>query len=178
MLVSYIRTAGGYCSVIGTTNNHNTLHLRAGTPGHLVSIKPGLPRTASCGDSALSSDGDLFRLTVNCGPGLMALGGTLYYKKEYLDVVGPHARLTVSRGADASHIVLRWTARDPTPGSGVAYAHIEVKSGATGWRVLAGSTRTHSITYAVQRHRSYKFRLRVRDRVNNWGPWIAAGARA
>ncbi|HEX6509201.1 MAG TPA: hypothetical protein VF221_16355 [Chloroflexota bacterium] len=177
ILVSYIRTAGGYCTVIGTTNNYNTLHLMTGTPGHLVSINPGLPHAASCGDSTLSSDGDLFRLTANCGTGLMALSGNLYYKKEFLDVVGPNAKLAVSRRAGAGKALLQWTARDPTPGSGVAYFQVEVRSGSGRWQVAAGATRGHSLTYSVQRNHSYTFRLRARDRVNNWGRWVTVAFR-
>jgi hypothetical protein len=103
------------------------------------------------------------------------MSGNLYYKKEFLDVVGPKSRLTVSRGA--GRVLLQWTARDPTPGSGVAYAQIEVRSGTSRWAVVANATRSHSLTYTVQRGRSYAFRLRARDRVNNWGPWVAAGVR-
>lgn len=177
VLVGYIRAFSGYCTIIETTNDYNTAHLVTGTPARLVAISPGLPRTASCGDTALSSDGDLFRLVADCELGAQKEYGRLYYKKEFLDVVGPKSHLAAPRRLTAGRVLLHWTARDPTPGSGIGYFQLRVRTGTGPWRLVARATRARSLTYPVLARHTYTFRLRARDRVNNWGPWVSAGVR-
>lgn len=177
VLVAYVRAYAGYCTVISTSNNYNRAYLMAGTATRLTSIATGLPKDASCGDTALSTDGDIFRLTVNCGIGTGKLSGILFYKKEFLDVVGPKASLRVSRPISAGKVRLQWSAYDPTPGSGIGYYQLEVRGGTAAWKMVARSTRARSITYLTQRGHKYTFRLRARDRVNNWGKWVSIGVR-
>ena len=175
VLVAYVRAYAGFCTVISTVNNYNRLYLMAGTATRLTSIATGLPKDASCGDTALSTDGDIFRLTANCGLGLGKQSGILFYKKEFLDVVGPKASLRVSGPRSAGSVHLQWSAYDPTPGSGIGYYQLEVRSGSVVWRVVARSTRARTGTYPTQRGHKYTFRLRARDRVNNWGKWVSLG---
>jgi hypothetical protein len=177
VLVAYVRAYSGYCTVISTTNNYHRLYLMAGTATHVRSISTGLPKDASCGDTALSTDGEIFRLVANCGLGLGKQSGILYYKKEFLDVVGPKVSLRLSRPQSAGKARLQWSAYDPTPGSGIGYYQLQVRTGTAVWRLVARSTRARSIAYPTQRGHTYTFRLRARDRVNNWGKWASIGVR-
>lgn len=174
VLVTYIRAYSGNCATISPTNDFNTFEIMQGTASHLSPVSPGLPRTASCGDSALSTDGDLFRLAAACGLGLGQQYGKLYFKKEFLDVVGPKARLRIVGRTGTGRVTLRWSAHDPTPGSGVASYQLQVRRGTGAWGLVASATHARTAVYQTQRGAHYTFRLRARDRVNNWGKWVSA----
>ncbi|HZS94986.1 MAG TPA: hypothetical protein VFA78_09330 [Chloroflexota bacterium] len=172
--VSYIRSFGGACHVVGTTNDFNTPQLRTGTPSHLTPITLDLPKNASCGDTSLSSDGDLFRVALSCGLGSQQLAGKLFYKREFLDVVGPKSHLLARK--TRSGIQLTWRAQDPTPGAGVAGFQLQVRASGGQWRALPAPAHSRSLLYHASSGRHFVFRVRARDRVNNWGPWITAAA--
>jgi hypothetical protein len=177
VLVSYVRAVGGYCSVVSGTNSRSTVHLIGGTPSHLVSIASGLPKTANCGDTGLSTDGELFRLVAGCNVVVGQPQGNLYYKREFLDVVGPKSRFAVPRHTAPGRVRLAWSAHDPPPGSGVGSYQLEVRSSGSPWRLVAGATQAHSVVYPTRKGIKYTFRLRARDRVNNWGRWVEIRAR-
>lgn len=153
----------------------STPYLFVGTPAHLAAVKADVGKV--CGDTALSNDGDLLRLVTSCG-GISANGdGNLFYQREFLDTIGPKAHLSARASGSAVH--LKWGAKDPTPGSGVAYYELQVRSGRARWHTVLARTHTTSLiyrhTHGAQR---YTFRLRARDRVDNWGAWVSARASA
>lgn len=173
--VSYVRGSDGYCHVVGTENPLNTPHLLVGTPGVLQPIALTRLPALSCGDTTLSSDGDLFRVGFTCGTDIQQLSGNLYYAPEFFDVVGPTTRLSVPATAAAPSVRLTWSAQDPTPGSGVAYYSVQVSDAGGPWTSVVAATRSTSLTYATaQAGHHYTFRVRARDKVNNWGPWSSA----
>lgn len=153
-------------------------HMLTGTPGHWVEAPLGLVGTLNvCETPALSSDSDLFRLTAGCHRGEGS--DDYYYKAEFLDVVGPTTRLRAPATATAPSIALSWSARNPTPGSGVSSYDLQVKRDNGAWQDLTpAGTRSTSYVYThATGGRSYTFRLRARDGVNNWGDWMSATTR-
>jgi hypothetical protein len=157
------------------------VHLLTGTPGHWVEA----PLTRGYGNAkaslALSSDGDLFRV-VYSNPVDNAGSDTtdVFYKPEFLDVVGPTTHLSLPATATAPAIRIRWSAQDPTPGSGVAHCVVQVRDGAGPWQDLTPQgTRSTFLVYAhLQSGHRYTFRVRAQDKVNNWGAWVSAGTHA
>ncbi len=153
-------------------------HLLTGTPGHWVEAQQGLVETLNVRETpALSSDGGLFRLATGCHPGEGV--DDYYYKAEFLDVVGPTARLRAPAAATAPSVALSWSAQDPTPGSGVSSYDPQVKRDNGAWQDLTPAG-TRSTSYAYTRAaggHSYTFRLRACDGVNNWGGWASATTR-
>lgn len=153
-----------------------------GTPGHWTAGAVAVPSRNNCSSPALSSDGDIFRLLVVCGgPGGNAnLHADLYYMPEFLDVVGPTVtRFVVPATAMPPSAMLRWGAQDLTPGSGVAYYELQVSDNGGPEQTVVAATRSRFLLYThlVSGHR-YTFRLRARDRVNNWGAWVLASTQA
>ncbi len=159
---------------------HDTLRVATGTPGNLTLARTTLAADANCDHPGLATDGDIFRLVADCG--YVAKANTfLYYQEEFLDVVGPTmTSLRVPATTTAPSVPLSWSAQDPTPGSGVAYYEVQVKEDGGAWRnVVRGVTRSRSFDYIKARAgHTYTFRVRARDRVNNWGGWISASTRA
>lgn len=153
-----------------------------GTPGHWSVGALEVPAGNNCTSPALSSDGDIFRLLVVCG----GAGGNanphadLYYTPEFLDVVGPTiTQFVVPATATPPSVTLRWSAQDPTPGSGVAYYELQVSDNGGPEQTVVAATRSRFLIYThlAAGHR-YTFRLRARDRVNNWGGWVSATTQA
>lgn len=99
----------------------------------------------------------------------------LFYLPEFLDVVGPMMlSLTVlETSTGVTHGPrLAWSAQDPTPGSGVAYYAVQVRDNNGPWQIVVPATRSVGLEYTrVQVGHRYTFRVRARDRVNNWGAW-------
>jgi hypothetical protein len=66
-------------------------------------------------------------------------------------------------------------AQDPTPGSGVAYAQVQVRVNGGAWQNVVAATQSHFVVYnGAQAGKTYTFRVRSRDKVNNWGAWVTA----
>jgi hypothetical protein len=157
------------------------VHLLTGTPGHWVEAPLTRGNDNAKASPALSSDGDLFRV-VYSNPVDNAGSATtnVFYKPEFLDVVGPTTHLSVPATVTAPSIRIRWSAQDPTPGSGVAHCVVQVRDGAGPWQDLTPQgTRSTFLVYAhLQSGHRYTFRVRARDKVNNWGAWVSAGTHA
>jgi len=160
---------------------HDTLRIETGAPGRLIRARTTLAADANCDHLGLSTDGDIFRLVADCGHAPGKTNTALYYQEEFLDVVGPTmTSLRVPATTTAPSVHLSWSAQDPTPGSGVAYYEAQVKEDGGAWQdVVPGGTRSRSLDYTKTRAgHTYTFRVRARDRVNNWGGWVSASARA
>ena len=160
---------------------YDTLRVETGTPGNLTPARTTLAADAECAHPALATDGDIFRLVADCGYAPGKTNTFLYNQEEFLDVVGPTmTSLRVPATTTAPSVHLSWSAQDPTPGSGVAYYEAQVKEDGGAWQdVVPGGTRSKSLDYTqVRASHTYTFRVRARDRVNNWGGWVSASARA
>jgi len=160
---------------------YDTLRMETGTPGSLTPARTTLAANAECDHPGLATDGDIFRLVADCGHAPSKVNTALYYQEEFLDVVGPTmTSLRVPATTTAPSVHLSWSAQDPTPGSGVAYYEVQVKEDGGAWQdVVPGGTRSKSLDYTQARAgHTYTFRVRARDRVNNWGGWVSASARA
>lgn len=155
---------------------YNVPHALTGTPGHWSEAALGLAPNTMCKTPTLSSDGDLFRLVVACHKGVEG-ADNLLYKPEFLDVVGPATTIgTLPAHATAPSITLSWSAQDRTPGSGVADYAVQVRENGGPWQVVVAATRSTSLIYThAQAGHTYTFRVRARDKVNNWGPWAVSG---
>lgn len=149
-------------------------HLLTGTPGHWTEAPLALAAASNCSGTALSSDGDIFRLVYGCHQGV-AGNDNLYYKPEFLDVVGPTTQLSVPATPTAPSLTITWSAQDPTPGSGVAAYEVQVREDNGPWQMAVTSTRSTSLVFtdAVAGH-DYTFQVRARDNVDNWGNWVSA----
>lgn len=159
------------------------IHVLTGLPGHFkesVPLEPPLP--SSCWSPVLSTDGDLFRVVQECsnvGPNTSGSGDNLYYTPEFLDVVGPTTHISGISSAGPGAIRVAWSAQDPTPGSGVAYAQVQVRVDGGAWQNVVTATQSHFIVYThAQAGHTYTFRVRSRDKVNNWGAWVTATLKA
>jgi len=160
---------------------HDTLRVATGTPGSLTRARTTLAADANCDHPGLATDGDIFRLVADCGYPPGKINTFLYGQQEFLDVVGPTmTSLRVPATTTAPSVPLSWSAHDPTPGSGVASYEVQVKEDGGAWRnVVRGGTRSRSFDYTKARAgHTYTFRVRARDRVNNWGRWVSARTRA
>ena len=160
---------------------YDTLRVETGTPGNLTPARTTLAADAECAHPALATDGDIFRLVADCGYAPGKTNTFLYNQEEFLDVVGPTmTSLRVPATTTAPSVHLSWSAQDPTPGSGVAYYEAQVKEDGGAWQdVVPGGTRSKSLDYTkVRAGHTYTFQVRARDRVNNWGGWVSASARA
>jgi len=160
---------------------YDTLRVATGTPGSLTPARTTLAANAECDHPGLATDGDIFRLVADCGHAPSKVNTALYYQEEFLDVVGPTmTSLRVPAMTTAPSVHLSWSAQDPTPGSGVAYYEVQVKEDGGAWQdVVPGGTRSRSLDYTKARAgHTYTFQVRARDRVNNWGGWVSASARA
>jgi hypothetical protein len=106
--------------------------------------------------------------------------GDLYYMPEFLDVVGPTiTQFVVPATATPPSVLLRWSAQDPTPGSGVADYELQVSDNGGPEQTVVAATRSSFLAYThLVAGRRYTFRLRAQDRVNNWGGWVSASTRA
>lgn len=157
----------------------NYIHVMTGLPGHLKDLVPFTPTIpSSCARPVLSTDGDLFRVIQICS-NVGAKGGNIYYTPEYLDVVGPTATITKIKAAGPGAIRLAWSAQDPTPGSGVAYYQVQVRVNGGAWQDVVTATQSLFLVYKqAQAGKSYTFRVRARDKVNNWGAWVSATMQA
>jgi hypothetical protein len=176
--VSYVRAHTGYCgSLSGISGDVPFVYV--GSPGHMVPVGALAGSNPDCFATSLANEGSLFRFIATCDHPASLSRGQLYYKAEFLDTVGPVARLFVPSSAKASAIGLRWSARDPQPGSGVAYYQLAVRVGPGPWHTVLKSTHTTQMTYRQARpgHR-YTFRLRARDRTANWGAWVMGSTQA
>ena len=154
------------------------VHLLTGTPGHWVEAPLTRGNDNAKASLALSSDGDLFRVVYSNSVDNVGSDTTdVFYKPEFLDVVGPTTHLSVTATATAPSIRIRWSAQDPTPGSGVANYVVQVRDGAGPWQDLTPQgTRSTFLVYAqLQSGHRYTFHVRARDKVNNWGAWVSAG---
>ncbi|GAC1445412.1 MAG: hypothetical protein NVSMB52_06440 [Chloroflexota bacterium] len=175
--VSYGRGHTGYCH--GSSGiSGNAPFVFTGTPGSM-SLVPSLEGTTpDCFNTSMANEGALFRVVFTCDQPATLSKGQLYYKAEFLDTVGPVAKLFAPATARAPQIQLHWKAHDPQPGSGVAYFQLGVRDGTGSWHTLLKSTRSKQFVYrsAHAGHR-YTFRLRARDRAANWGAWVMASTR-
>ena len=175
--ISYARGSLGYCHASGGKDG-NVPFVFTGSPGHMSPVGSLEGTSPNCFATSLAKEGNLFRFVAACDQPSSLSRGQLYYKAEFLDVVGPVAQLHASRSVSTS-ILLRWTAHDPTPGSGVATFELQVRTGGGAWTTLLKSTTTRTLAYhAAQRGGRYTFRLRARDRAANWGAWVSAGTSA
>lgn len=171
--LSYARGSLGYCHASGGTDG-NVPYVFTGSPGQMSSVGSLEGKSPNCFATSVAKEGNLFRFVAACDqPGTLSKG-QLYYKAEFLDVLGPIAQLRASR-LTSSTILLRWAAHDPKPGSGVAGFALQERLGGGAWKSLLRSTSTRTLTYhAKQRGARYTFRLRSRDRTANWGAWVSA----
>jgi hypothetical protein len=170
---------GSCVSTSGAAASGTGVHVLTGTPGHWLATRPGPGSDTGRAGVAVSSDGDLFRLAYSTPLDNAGAHSTdLYYKPEVLDVVGPTiTRVAAPARASAPAITLGWSAQDPTPGAGVAYYDVQAREDTGAWQDLTpGGTRSTGLIYTrVRAGHRYTFRVRARDKVNNWGAWAAAG---
>jgi hypothetical protein len=170
--VSYIRAHTGYCHASGGTDG-DVPFLFTGAPGQMVSVGALEGTNPDCFATFLAHEGNLFRFVTTCDAAANLGNGQLSYKAEFLDTVGPMARLHAPAHA-TSAIQLHWTAQDPQPGSGVASYDLQVRIDGGAWKTLLGSSAATKLTYrGTQRGHRYAFRLRAKDRVDNWGAWVS-----
>jgi hypothetical protein len=155
------------------------IHVLTGLPGHfqeVVPFKPPIP--SGCLRPVLATDGNVFRVLQVCH-NVGAKGGNLFYTPEFDDVVGPTTHITGISAAGSGAIRVAWSAQDPTPGSGVAYAQVEVRVDGGAWQTVVAATQASFIVYThAQPGKTYTFRVRARDKVNNWGAWVTATIQA
>jgi len=179
--IAYVFDFGENCYSSPPTNADAGVHMLTGASNALQEAPrtPNLSNT--CGRPALSVDGNVFRLAALC----RRAGDQhddVYYTPQFFDIVGPTiTRLAVPSTATAPGVPLSWAAQDPTPGSGVAYYEVQVKedSGAGAFRDIVAAPRSTRLTYTeTHAGRRYTFRVRARDRVNNWGSWRFASTSA
>ena len=174
--VSYVRGSLGYCHTSGGTEG-SVPFVFTGSPEHMAAVRSIEGKSPDCFATSLAKEGNLFRFVATCDQPASLSKGQLYYKAEFLDTVGPVARLHAT-GLASSAIRLSWTAHDPTPGSGVATYELQQSGGGT-WKTILKSTTTRSLTYhATHRGARYTFRVRSKDRAANWGAWVSASALA
>ncbi len=166
------------CAKQGGPHNEY-VHVLTGLPGHfqeVVPFKPPVP--SSCLRPVLSTDGDIFRVIQLCSNN-GAKGANLFYTPEFLDVVGPTTQITKIGAAGLGAIRVAWSAQDPTPGSGVAYYQVQVRVNGGAWQNVVAATQSHFVVYnGAQAGKTYTFRVRARDKVNNWGAWVTATMQA
>jgi hypothetical protein len=171
--VSYARGHTGYCKTPSGVSG-NVPFVFTGSPGGMTSVGSLVGAAPDCFYTSLTNEGNLFRFAASCDHATTIGKGQLYYKAEFLDTVGPVARLHAPSHASSS-ISLSWSAKDPQPGSGVASYELQVRIDGGAWKTLLGSTKTRALTYrGAHRGHRYTFRLRARDRVDNWGAWVSA----
>lgn len=171
--LSYVRGSNGYCHGPSSIGG-NVPFLFTGAPGHMTAVGSLEGANADCFATFLAHEGNLFRFVTACDAPTNLGKGQLSYKAEFLDTIGPKARLSAPGQASTS-IKLRWSAQDPQPGSGVAAFELQQRAGGGGWKTILQSTTTRTFTYhAAHRGIRYTFRLRARDRVDNWGAWVLA----
>jgi hypothetical protein len=175
--LSYVRGSNGYCHASGGTDG-NVPFLFTGVPGQLTAVGSLEAANPDCFATFLAHEGNLFRFVTTCDAPSSLGKGQLSYKAEFLDTVGPQSHLSVS-GHASTTIHLSWSATDPQPGSGVAAFELQQRAGSGAWKTLLASTATRALTYhAVPRSSRYSFRLRAKDHVDNWGPWVTASTPA
>ncbi|HVA91301.1 MAG TPA: fibronectin type III domain-containing protein [Chloroflexota bacterium] len=170
---------GGFCAKPEPPSgpHEEYIHVLTGLPGHFKEIVPFQPPIpSSCLRPVLSTDGNVFRVLQVCSNvGSNTKGVNLYYTPEFLDVVGPITHITAISAAGPGQIRVAWTAQDPTPGSGVAYAQVEMRMDGGAWQTVVAATQSSFIVYThAQVGHTYTFRVRSRDKVNNWGAWVTA----
>jgi hypothetical protein len=172
--ISYARGHTGYCKTQNGISG-DAPFLFIGAPGRMKPVGALAGANPDCFATSLAKEGNLFRFATTCDHPVALGTGQLYYKAELIDVVGPKARLFVPAHSSAG-IQLRWTGRDPQPGSGVAYYQLQVRVDGGPWKTVLAKTRARSFTYvhALRGHR-YTFRVRAHDRAGNWGAWVSAG---
>jgi hypothetical protein len=155
------------------------IHVLTGLPGQFqetVLFKPKIP--SNCLRSVVSTDGNVFRVLQTCY-NVGTSGVNLFYTPEFDDVVGPVTQITSISAAGPGAIRVAWSAQDPTPGSGVAYAQVEVQVNGGAWQYVTKATQSVFIMYThAQAGQTYTFRVRSRDKVNNWGAWVTATIKA
>jgi hypothetical protein len=176
--VSYVRAHLGYCAS-STGIFKNIPFVFTGGLGHMTSLGDLGSTESSCFSTSMATEGALFRFLITCDH-VASLGkGQLYYRAELLDKRGPVARLFAPATSRAPAVGLRWSAKDPRPGSGVAYFELQVREGTGPWHTITGNTRATSLTYRKEHAgHHYSFRLRARDHTANWGKWVKVGSRA
>lgn len=167
----YARGHTGYCGS-STGIFENTPFVFAGPPDHLTAVGSLEGTKPDCFSTSLETEGDLFRFVTSCDQTTSLGRGQLYYKAEYLDAVGPVAKLFAPARSKAPTIHLHWSAQDPQPGSGVAFYQLQVREDSGSWRTLLTSTHAKQVIYRrAQAGHRYTFRLRAQDRTANWGVW-------
>ncbi len=164
---------GGFCAK-PSGQSHEYIHVLTGLPGHFTEtvLRPATP--TNCLRPVLAFDGPVFRVLQACSnttePGL-----NLFYTPEFYDVVGPATQITKVINLGPGTIQLYWTAQDPTPGSGVAYAEVQVRVNGGAWQTVAAAAHATVVLYRqAQPGNTYTFRVRARDKVNNWGTWVVS----
>ncbi|HEX8917147.1 MAG TPA: fibronectin type III domain-containing protein [Chloroflexota bacterium] len=176
--VSYVRGSLGYCHASGGADG-SVPFVYTGSPEQMSAVGSLEGKSPNCFATSLANEGNLFRFVAACDQPSTLSRGQLYYKAEFLDTVGPVAHLVATARASAPAIGLHWSARDPQPGSGVAFYSVEVRDATGSWHTLLASTHATQLIYrqAHAGHR-YIFRLRAQDRTANWGAWVMASTRA
>jgi hypothetical protein len=168
--VSYLRAHTGYCHTSSGVGG-DVPFLLTGASGHLAAVGSLEGANADCFASFLAHEGNLFRFVTTCDSPSTIGKGQLSFKSEFLDTVGPIAHLSV-RGHASSGIQLHWSAKDPQPGSGVAFFELQRRAGQGAWKTVLKSTTTHALSYpASSGGTRYGFRVRAIDHVANWGAW-------
>lgn len=171
--ISYVRGSLGYCHGSGGTDG-NVPFLFTGAQGQLTAVGSLETTNPNCFATFLAHEGNLFRFVTTCDAPANLGKGQLSYKAEFLDTVGPKAHLSAPGHASTS-IKLGWSATDPQPGSGVAAFELQERANGGTWKTLLSATTNRTLTYhAAHRSTRYSFRLRARDRVDNWGAWVSA----
>jgi hypothetical protein len=171
--VSYVKAHTGYCKTPSGVFG-NVPFVFTGSPGRMTSVGSLVGVNPDCFYTSLTNEGNLFRFVASCDHATSIGKGQLYYKAEFLDTVGPVAQLHAPAHA-SSNIQLHWSARDAQPGDWVASYQLQYRVDSGVWKTLLASTTARKLTYrGAHRGHRYTFRLRARDRVDNWGAWVSA----
>ena len=72
---------------------------------------------------------------------------------------------------DTRSFLIRWSASDYVPGSGIKYYEVQLHKETADWSIWLSEFRSTQAVFQADSDTSYGFRVRARDNANNEGPW-------